>query len=220
MRKKSSFVIAICGRDHSRPPVVKVKVNDGRAKYLFGEDSGRNTEARSAATRMEWKWWVVVELTGIIFFVKWSRSLSGVVEVSYLAIERVMAGKWVQNVRMTDVHGWSRRRRQGNGERGMSNGTRRMGWGKRKKFQSRGCPRNRRFFFNFFLFFFNLVRARTSSGATVGAVESAMEGKVMMTKVDGWSRRRRRCNGMEEGGVMEREEWAMKKKSGVRDPKI
>ena len=45
-----------CGRDHSRPPVVKVKVNDGRAKYLFGEDSGRNAAARNAATGMEWKW--------------------------------------------------------------------------------------------------------------------------------------------------------------------
>ena len=37
----------------------------------------------------------------------------------------------------------------------------------------------------FFLIFFNLVRSRTSSGAMVGAIESAMEGKVMMIKVDG-----------------------------------
>ena len=79
-----------------------------------------------------------------------------------LAIERV-AWKRVQKVRMTDVHGRSRRRRQGNGERGM----------------------------NFFIFF-NLVTSRTSSGAVDGAVESAMAGKlrtkkekVMMTKVDG-----------------------------------
>ena len=44
--------------------------------------------------------------------------------------------------------------------------------------------------------------------------------KVRMTDVDGWSRRRRRGNGEREGWVMEQEEWVMKKKSRVRDPKI
>ena len=56
-KKKKRFIHCNRGRDDSsRTPVVKVGVNDVRTKYLFGEDSGRNAEARRAATRMEWKW--------------------------------------------------------------------------------------------------------------------------------------------------------------------